>query len=463
MGKGHKISRISLMFAGAFWLVGAAFSQIVDQNTNVAPEVLDPILELERELEERQRQEEREQFRPPALQGEDINPDALPEVSIGPCLHVLDVEVDGVTLLDQSIIDQQIDGIVPGCLDQSRISILMQRLNKVYADRGYITTRVYIPEQDVAATSTLRLVALEGVIEEIELVDVKRDEPISGVRRRLLLGTAYPHKTPRLFQLRDLEQAIDQLSRPSSVNAVLRLEPGEQPGGSRIVIQRRVQDRLRLFAEVNNTGAVSTGQRQARISFAGDSILRANDTWFVTYQGGNNSNALSVSSSLPYGYNTFTAFASYSDFFIPLTDFSELFGRTVSYGTGWSRLLRRSATKRRILSLNLQGRQSARFVNAVELVPQDLATVDIRLSNIVDTDKARWSWDLGPVAGLPVFNDPEITEETGPDIPQNNFVALRGGFTRIGKGRDGLFRWTSSVRFQAASRALFGSEQIAFG
>lgn len=461
--KGRLIRNFIAATLSSWMLVGMAFAQVSAPDVDIAPEVLDPINELQREIEERARREGIENFRTPAIPNiEQDGPPLVPADENAPCLNITAVEVGGVSLLSQSQISSFSADLLPGCLGQSHIGVLMQRIDKAYADKGHITTRAYIPEQDLAATGVLKLTVIEGFVEAVELVD-EDGKHITGVRRKLLLGSAFPQKTPTLFQLRDLEQAIDQLSRPQSAQARLRLEPGDQPGGSKIVIQRQSRDRFRGIVEINNTGAVSTGQRQIRINFAADGVLSASDVWSLTYQGGQNSNALSLSTSVPLGYNTFSAFVSYSDFFIPLTPLSELFGETVSYGASWNRVVKRTETVQRQFGVNLQARQGGRFVNGVALAPQDIATVDFRLSTINDTETARWLWDIGPVIGLPVFNDPQITELTGPDVPQTDFTALRGGIVRVGKGRQGPIRWITALRFQAASRALFSSEQVALG
>lgn len=462
-GGGGAFRVVLISSAAVFVVADPGTAQAVLPDVDVAPEVLDPINELQREIEERARRDEIENFRAPAVPEADDTPSGAPaDQEAGPCLDVGAVEIAGATLLDQIELSGFSMDLVPGCIGESDIGLLMQRIDKAYADKGHITTRTYIPEQDLAASGVLQLTVIEGFIEDVQLLD-ESGEPITGVRRQLLLGSAFPQKTPTLFQLRDLEQAVDQLSRPQSAKAKLRLEPGSEAGGSQIVIERQSADRVRGIVEINNTGAVSTGQRQFRINLAADGVLSASDIWSVTYQGGENSNALSLSTSVPFGYNTFSAFVSYSDFFIPLTPLSELFGETVSYGGSWSRVVKRTAAVRQQLGINLQARQGSRFVNGVGLSPQDIATIDFRLSTVNDTQTARWLWDIGPVAGLPVFNDPNITPATGPDIPQTDFVALRGGIVRVGKGKGGPIRWTTALRVQATHRALFSSEQVALG
>lgn len=425
----------------------------------VAPDISDPGLELERELGRERRNEDRDRFE--RTDGLDVPKATVapPELEQGPCVDIEDVDVEGMTNLTLSEFRDLVDAYVPGCIGQTDISTIMQSIDKAYVDKGYITTRTYIPRQNIQETKRLRLRVLEGFVEQIEL---EHDgETVTGLAGDILLGTAYPYGTPGEFQLRQLEQAVDQLSRPQSVKAKLKLEPGESPGGSRIVISRNVNDRFRGIVGVNNYGSEATGAQQLRLSLIADGVLSASDVLGITYQGGENSNALSVSGSVPFGNNTFSLTASYSDYAIGLTDISELFGESQSFGFSWDRLTARNSSSKSRVTASLQHRLSNRFINGLQLAPQNSTVFDIRMSKVTDTADARWAWDLGPALGLSLFNVSHDQQLDRTD-PHNQFVVLRGGVSWAGK-RKTMGRWSSEVRGQIGPHGLYGSEQIALG
>jgi hemolysin activation/secretion protein len=439
------VSLMSASLAG-----GAAYAQ-------VAPDVSDPALELEREQERQRRDEERDRFE---RREETPAPETTKTAPLSTlCIEIEDISVSGVSLLAPHAISTLVAGLAPGCITQAQIEGAMASIDKAYADKGFVTTRTYIPEQDVKASRQLKLIVVEGTLESIELVD--KAGPITGVRRKLLLGTAFPNNLPRTFQLRDLEQAVDQLDKPASVDAKLRLEPGENPGGSKVVIERASKDRFRGYAAFNNYGSPGTGERQVRLSTSIEGLLSASDIAGITYIGGRDSNALSTAFSVPFGYNTFSVSASYSDYLIPLTDISELFGDSQTYSLGWTRVVARDSASKTSLSASLDYRLSDRFINGLRLTPQNAATLNVSLSQVREGKAAKWAFDISPSYGLDAFNATEDPSTEKAAAHAQTFI-LRGGVSRAGKGGS-MGKWVTDLRVQLAPEGLYSSEQVALG
>ena len=429
---------------------GTAYAQI-------APEVSDPALELEREQERLRRDEERDRFE---RRDESLVP--APDESAAPatiCIDIRQISVSGVNLLSPGEISALIAGVAPDCITQAQIESTMASIDKAYAEKGFVTTRTYIPEQDVKTTGKLELIVVEGTLESVDLVD--GNGPITGARRKLLLGSAFPKRVPRTFQLRDLEQAVDQLDKPASVDAKLRLEPGANPGGSKVVIERSSKDRLRGYAALNNYGSPGTGERQLRLSTSIEGLFSASDIVGITYIGGRDSNALSTAFSVPFGYNTFSVSASYSDYLIPITDISELFGDSQTYSAGWTRVVSRDSASKTSLSASLDYRLSDRFINGLRLTPQNAATLNVSLSQVREGKAAKWAVDISPSYGLDLFNSTEDSSSSKDAAHAQTFI-LRGGVSRAGKGGS-LGRWVTDLRVQLAPEGLYSSEQVALG
>jgi hemolysin activation/secretion protein len=150
---------------------------------------------------------------------------------------------------------QEIDARYAGhCLGVNEITQIMGLVTRDYIERGYVTTRAYLPAQDLH-TGTLLIDVVEGVIEQL-----KQDDGAA----RLPLNTSFPAGAGQLLNLRDLEQGIDQLNRLQSNNATLDIQPGSQPGGSNVVIHNQPSRPVHLFVSYDNQGSVSTGANQGR-------------------------------------------------------------------------------------------------------------------------------------------------------------------------------------------------------
>jgi len=426
----------------------------VDPNLSI--DLIDPARELEDRLERERLEEEIRRFQSsnenkPSL----VNPESPDE---GPCVNIFDIQIEGVSLLSESYMDSLLEGRFPGCLRRFHISDLMRTLDKAYVDKGYITARTYIPKQDIEYSGLLKLVVVEGIVEKVVFSKNGEVQKPSDFERR----TAFPNIEGEFLNIRDFEQGLEQLNRLNSVNAKMRLEPGEGSGGSIVQIDTRVEDRYRGYFGFDNLGSRSTGERQLRFQLGADGIFSANDVGSLVYVGSTNANAINGALSIPIGYNTFTASASISDYLLPLSDVSELLSNTRAYTLSVNRVLSRDAQSITSLSAALRYRESERFINGVALTPQNTTVIDARWRRISNREKARWSYELGVRSGLPWFGGQTDIGRLGSDIPHAEFQTIDFAVTRIGKqSKQG--RWTTSLRGQYADYALLGSEQFSLG
>jgi hemolysin activation/secretion protein len=144
----------------------------------------------------------------------------------GKCFDITRAEVEGVSKISKSEIERVIGPYRNKCVGIAEINMLLRDLTNVYLDRGYVTSRVYVPQQDIAKTKLLRLTVVEGVLADIYLNGKKT--PRNG-----LLATAFPGVVGQAANIRDIEQGLDQINRLSSNSAKTSMLPGEAPGTSR--------------------------------------------------------------------------------------------------------------------------------------------------------------------------------------------------------------------------------------
>jgi hemolysin activation/secretion protein len=112
------------------------------------------------------------------------------------------IQVSGVTRLSTKQLDNIVRLYEERPLGVSDINVLMGALTQAYVKRGYITTRVYLPQQNIE-NGVLRLRVLEGRLEAFSARGLKRSE----------LFTAFPILPGDIIRLAGLEQGLDQLER----------------------------------------------------------------------------------------------------------------------------------------------------------------------------------------------------------------------------------------------------------
>nr|WP_246713401.1 POTRA domain-containing protein [Rhizobium sp. BK619] len=72
-------------------------------------------------------------------------------------------------------------------------------MTHLYLEKGFVSSRVYVPAQDIAKAKMLRLVAIEGTLADIYING--KPAPGSGV-----IATAFPGMKGQITSLRDIER-----------------------------------------------------------------------------------------------------------------------------------------------------------------------------------------------------------------------------------------------------------------
>ena len=223
------------------------------------------------------------------------------------------------------------------CLGAQGINILLARAQNHLIARGYITSRVLAPAQDLK-TGQLILTVMPGRVAALRaaasaalqadgesLADAAAGSAIPHQEQELPLRvkTAFPLKPGDLLNLRDIEQGLENLKRVPTADADIQIAPSSQTGhagvGQSELIVRHVQQRpVRLNLSVDDSGTDNTGKYQATATLSVDNPLRLNDLFYASYSralgggtpqtdGRRGSDAYNVHYSLPYGYWQFGA------------------------------------------------------------------------------------------------------------------------------------------------------------
>ncbi len=269
--------------------------------------------ELEQARQEAQRQQQielqrqQEQFNrdrssavPPAQLPVPVVP--APAAEPGPCVSVGEIHIGGVTLLPSAVVDGIVARYVDRCLDVSAIESLLADITRAYIDRGWIMVRAYLPQQDLS-TGRLEIVVIEGKVSEVEVDD--------GGKRSISVGNVLPSVVGEPLNLRDLEQALDQINRLASNNATVDTLPGDEPGDTRVVLRNQPSSPWHAALSLDNEGSENTGKNQVSVTLALDNPLNFDD--FVSYnhresiplrQDTQSSLSDSLTYVLPLGYST---------------------------------------------------------------------------------------------------------------------------------------------------------------
>ncbi|KWU24151.1 hypothetical protein AS149_09490 [Burkholderia cenocepacia] len=157
------------------------------------------------------------------------------------------------------------------CVGKQGLDVLIKALSQHILSRGYITTRVLLPEQDLSS-GTLKVSLIPGVIRHVRFAD----EKLRGTWK-----TAFPTRDGELLNLRDLEQGLEQMKRVQSQDVSMQIVPGDVPGESDVVLDVKRGKPWTVVASIDNSGTRATGKLQGNLSIGIDNPLGLNDIFNV--------------------------------------------------------------------------------------------------------------------------------------------------------------------------------------
>ena len=241
-----------------------------------AQTISDPTQELQRQDRQRQELRQRIEVQPWApLTGLRQTPDyqRLPQET--PCVVVESIEIQGKLLfaeLHGALYGVQVDDPPAGrCLGQQGITLLIQRVQEALVERGYITSQVHLPEQDLKS-GILIIQIREGRIAQIR--SEHEGEPLPKL--------AWAFESADVLNLRDIEQSSDNLSRLPSLHPRIQIEASQEPGTSDVVVNLDAQRPLRLGIAVDDSGNKTTGRIQGNATLSWDNPLGLTDMAYIT-------------------------------------------------------------------------------------------------------------------------------------------------------------------------------------
>ena len=431
-------------------------------------------LEQERLARERQARDAKNLAPPIQLPETTSDKTDLMDVNV-PCQRIDQIQLIGATIPSAKEQHSMIEVYLNRCLGSRDINALLKAIAAWYFQRGYISSRAYLQAQDLT-TGTLAVQVVEGLVEGVDATGISA----RGVKQ------VFPKEGSPL-NLRDIEQALDQINRLRSRQSTMELIPGSEIGGSRIQISTQLKPGDSSSVSLDNFGQESTGEHQGRIYVSFDNPFNHLGLLTLSYSREltqDPADVFSRSASLhydwPYRYWNVDLNASWSSYSSIVEGFSSRF---VSSGVSRSQSLRISKvlhrgqrsktgaryTLRRADNLSfIQGSRvdtSSRTLvsNSIELWHQYFLSAGV-LNNAITWHKGL-DWFDGLATPRLVTGNP--AEENGalPQLPQAQYSKLSlSTYLSLQLPPNGLFnRAQSQLSAQYARVQLFGPDQISVG
>ncbi len=391
----------------------------------------------------------------------------------GACFDITRVEIDGASLLSAQEIGKVTAPYGNRCVGLAEINAVLRDVTHLYIDHGYVTSRAYVPQQDIRKTRILRLLVVEGTLSDIYLNGQKVPGSVS-------LATAFPGLIGRVVNIRDIEQGLDQMNRLQANDAKSAMLPGPRDGTSILNIENQPGQPWHVSLGNNNLGQESTGFSRSSASLGFDDLLGINDQWNFSYEhsgpdylwrddGKGYANSYSGSLGVPYGYSTFSLNGSWYQYESAVEgNFSSLetSGNSGQAGLGIDRVVFRDKDSITTARSSLTYKQTDNFLlgNLIEVGSRRYTVGDLGISHSRRMLGGIWVFDVSYDKGLGLFNAVEAGEPGAGDAdPRFSKFNATLSVTRPFEVASRQFELTSLVSGQYSPDNLLGAEQISLG
>lgn len=189
--------------------------------------------------------------------------------------------------------------IIGQCLTAQDINALATRVQNRLIDKGYITSRVLIADQNLSE-GKLQLTLIPGRIGQIMVETSNSKIPVylktsTTPVQPAILSTALTTQTGKLLNIRDLESTLENFKRIPSSDADFKILPSSKTnldsdnkdkdllGLSDILINYQQSRRIRGSLSLDDSGSKSTGKYQGTATLSVDNLANFNDLLYFTF------------------------------------------------------------------------------------------------------------------------------------------------------------------------------------
>lgn len=261
-------------------------------------------------------------------------------------------------------------------LDISDLRELVKKLNEEYVKKGYVTTKIFLEPNQNISDGIVKLVALEGRIEDIVI-----DEDTSKDKRKEFF--AFTNEKNKVLNISHIDNGIDNLNRVESVNAKLNIVPGEKQGYSKVIVETEKKKPIRFNLGYDDT---QKDKQKYRIGLEYDNLFGMNDNIYASYKGDidklrkskkdNDDYAKSYSFGYSFPFKSWSFRFSYdnsedNNTIIGNTSNYKMREKSKQYGVNTSKLMYRNADTKIYLNFGLDVKRNRTYLEGQRLNTQD--------------------------------------------------------------------------------------------
>ncbi len=333
-------------------------------------------------------------------------------------VYINSIQVAPSAVLSQEEINTIIKPLIGRNVFISDIQKVIDQLNNLYAEKGFVTAKAFLPEQTVENGH----IYIELVESKVGNISVEQNK----WTRTKYITDRIEQKPGELFDIVELEQDILDFNRYNEgVNLTANLTAGTQPGTTDIALKANENFPFHIVGIMDNAGRYQTGHLRGGAMIYADSLFHNRDRLSIGsyFSGG----AISpfADYNIPVNKKDGRIGFMYSSTFAkikygPLTDL-DLKSKSYIYSLYYSQpLVRKPGFElKSYLAGNYKRARTSIFDDMFDLGVDEITSVDLAFNLRKDTKYGIWYANQGVSLAVPIFDS------------QSSYVKLNGGLVRL--------------------------------
>jgi hemolysin activation/secretion protein len=353
------------------------------------------------------------------------------------------------------------------CIGRAGLNLIVRRLSALIIARGYSTTRVAVPAQDLSS-GQFKLALFPGMIGAIRFADPS----VRGTWRN-----AFPAAAGDLLDVRALEQGLEQMKRVASQDVEMEIVPGASVGVSDVVLTVKRTKPWKLTMSLDDSGLEATGRLQASLNLALDNPLGLSDIFNFSINHDVNghtdrygTHGNSVYYAIPWGNWTFTASGSQYTYHQQIAGIDENFvfgGNAKTFDLKAEYLFQRDRLQKNLLEFRSGKNFSQSFIDGtpIEIQHRDSSYAEVGWEHKHFLGPAQLDGTLAYRWGVPWFGAKQDLPGAANGGPTYYYrittldTSLSVPFQIAGQ----VLRYTATLRAQNSSSVLYAADYFSIG
>ena len=390
----------------------------------------------------------KEQYQPP----QDVIKATVDEVDTRG-VYINSVQLAPSEILTKEETDPIIQQLVGRNVFISDIQKVIDEINTLYADKGYVTAKAFLPEQTVT-NGNIYIDVIESRIGNITVQE-------NRWTRSKYITDRLPHKQGDLFDIVDLEKDVLDFNRYNEgVKLSANLKAGTQPGTTDIELSTDETFPFHLVGVMDNQGRYSTGSIRGGAMMYADSLFGVRDKMSVgTYLSGGVTSPF-FDYNIPVNkYDGRVGFLFSSGLAkVKWGDYSpfNLKSKSYQYSLYYSQpIVRKPGFELKgYAALNYKRARTSLFNDMINLGVDNVTSAEVALNLRKDTKYGIWYLNQTAYYSVPIFNSQN----------DNNYFKYSGGVVRLHDFSHGVIgQLRSNYQFVPGSKNIPYLDQIQAG